>query len=157
MNHPKRLLLGLVLACFFQLGYSQSSEMSMEQAIDYALINSPEIQDALLKVQDAEAQILQSKSTGLPQLSANGTYQRYFQVPLVPLPPEFTGGGGPTEVSFVQKNNLTGTVNLDAMVFDAAYFVALKAARSARNYAQVELINSQRAVRQRPHDVQCPG
>ncbi len=156
MNHPKRLLLGLIFVCFFQLGYSQSSEMSMEQAIDYALINSPEIQDALLKVQDAEAQILQSKSTGLPQLSANGTYQRYFKVPLVPLPPEFTGGSGPTEVSFVQKNNLTGSVNLDAMVFDAAYFVALKAARSARNYAQVELMTSQRVVRQQVRDVYLP-
>lgn len=156
MNHPLRLALGLILLSWFQLGLAQSSEMSMEQAIDYALTNSPEIQDALLKVQDAEAQILQSKSTGLPQLSASGQYQRYFKVPLVPLPPEFTGPDGPQEVSFVQKNNLTGSVNLDAMIFDAAYFVALKAARSARSYAQLELVNSQREVRKQVRDVYLP-
>ncbi|MEL7248319.1 MAG: TolC family protein [Bacteroidota bacterium] len=151
-----RLWLGLVLMASVQLSYAQSSDLSMEQAIDYALTNSPNIQDALLKVQDAEAVIKQSKSTGLPQVSANGTYQRYFQVPLVPLPPEFTGPGGPTEVSFVQKNNLTGVVNLDAMVFDAAYFVALKAARAARNYAQVELMTTQREVRKQVRDVYLP-
>lgn len=156
MNHPKRLLLGLIFVCMLQLGYTQSANLSMEQAIDFALTNSPEIQDALLKVQDAEARILESKSTGLPQLSANGTYQRYFKVPLVPLPPEFTGPDGPSEVSFVQKNNLTTSVNLDAMLFDAAYFVALKAARSARNYAQVELLTSQREVRKQVRDVYLP-
>ena len=156
MNHPMRLWLCLVLLGLVQMSHAQSSDMSMEQAIDYALTNSPDIQDALLKVQDAEAVINESKSTGLPQISANGTYQRYFQVPLVPLPPEFTGPDGPSEVSFVQKNNLTGVVNLDAMVFDAAYFVALKAARSARNYAQVELMTTQREVRKQVRDVYLP-
>lgn len=127
----------------------------MDQLIDYALANSPEILDAQLKVQDAEAQILQSKSTGLPQLSGTGTYQRYFEVPIVPLPPEFTGGE-PQEVSFVLRNNLTAGVSLDAMIFDAAYFVALKAARAARTYAQLELVDRQRQVRQQVRDVYLP-
>lgn len=157
MNHPTRVVIFCALMTLVQVGWTQTAEMSMEQLIDYALSNSPEMLDAQLKVQDAEAQILQSKSTGLPQLSASGTYQRYFKVPIVPLPPEFTGGGGPQEVSFVLKNNLTGAVNLDAMVFDAAYFVALKAARAARTYAQLELEDRKRQVRQQVRDVYLPA
>lgn len=155
MNHPLRVLVFCTLMTMLQAGWSQSAEMSMDQLIDYALANSPEMLDAQLKVQDAEAQILQSKSTGLPQVSGTGTYQRYFEVPIVPLPPEFTGGE-PQEVSFVLKNNFTAGVNLDAMIFDAAYFVALKAARAARTYAQLELIDRQRQVRQQVRDVYLP-
>lgn len=149
MNYPsvKSALFLCALLSLLQVVRAQETEMSMEQLIDYALSNSPEIINAQLKVQDAEAQILQSKSTGLPQVNATGTYQRYFKVPIVPLPAEFTGGGEPQEVSFVLKNNLTGGVNLDAMVFDAAYFVALKAARAARNYAQLEMLQSKREIR----------
>lgn len=156
MNHPLRVVLFCTLMTILQAGWSQSAEMSMDQLIDYALANSPEMLDAQLKIQDAEAQILQSKSTGLPQLSGTGTYQRYFKVPIVPLPPEFTGGGEPQEISFVLKNNLTGGVNLDAMIFDAAYFVALRAARAARTYAQLELVDRQRQVRQQVRDVYLP-
>jgi outer membrane protein TolC len=155
MNHPLRVVLLCTLMTMLQTGWSQSAEMSMDQLIDYALANSPEMLDAQLKVQDAEAQILQSKSTGLPQVSGSGTYQRYFEVPVVPLPAEFTGGE-PQEVSFVLKNNLTAGVNLDAMIFDAAYFVALKAARAARTYAQLELVDRQRQVRQQVRDVYLP-
>ncbi|WP_367388686.1 TolC family protein [Lewinella sp. LCG006] len=155
MNHPLRVLVFCTLMTMLQAGWSQSAEMSMDQLIDYALANSPEMLDAQLKVQDAEAQILQSKSTGLPQVSGTGTYQRYFEVPIVPLPPEFTGGE-PQEVSFVLKNNFTAGVNLDAMIFDAAYFVALKAARAARTYAQLELVDRQRQVRQQVRDVYLP-
>lgn len=155
MNHPLRVVLLCTLMTMLQTGWSQSAEMSMDQLIDYALANSPEMLDAQLKVQDAEAQILQSKSTGLPQVSGSGTYQRYFEVPVVPLPAEFTGGE-PQEVSFVLKNNFTAGVNLDAMIFDAAYFVALKAARAARTYAQLELVDRQRQVRQQVRDVYLP-
>lgn len=155
MNHPLRVVLFCTLMTMLQTGWSQSAEMSMDQLIDYALANSPEMLDAQLKVQDAEAQILQSKSTGLPQVSGSGTYQRYFEVPVVPLPAEFTGGE-PQEVSFVLKNNFTAGVNLDAMIFDAAYFVALKAARAARTYAQLELVDRQRQVRQQVRDVYLP-
>jgi outer membrane protein TolC len=155
MNHPLRVVLLCTLMTMLQTGWSQSAEMSMDQLIDYALANSPEMLDAQLKIQDAEAQILQSKSTGLPQVSGTGTYQRYFEVPIVPLPAEFTGGE-PQEVSFVLKNNITGGVNLDAMIFDAAYFVALRAARAARTYAQLELVDRQRQVRQQVRDVYLP-
>ena len=107
------LVVGLLFA---NLGlHAQSDGMNLQQAIDYALGNHPDIQDAQLKIQDADIRIKENLATGLPQLTASGQYQRYFEVPVVPLPPEFTGGGEPQEVSFVLKNNLTGSLNLDAL------------------------------------------
>ncbi|MEZ4984549.1 MAG: TolC family protein [Saprospiraceae bacterium] len=156
MNHRQCLLLfGSWMLFFPMLVWSQPTDLTLEAAIQMAMTHNPEVQDARLKVLDAEARILESKSTGLPQVSASGSYQRYFKVPLVPLPAEFTGGE-PQNVSFVLKNNLTGAVNVDAMVFDAAYLVALKASRAAREYAQLALADRQRQVRQSVRDVYLP-
>jgi outer membrane protein TolC len=148
------LVVGLL---FTRLGLqAQNDGMNLQQAIDYALANHPDIQDAQLKIQDADIRIKENLATGIPQLTASGQYQRYFEVPVVPLPPEFTGGGEPQEVSFVLKNNLTGSLNLDAMIFDASYFVGLRAARASRSYAQLELNERRRQVRNQVRDAYLP-
>lgn len=134
---------------------AQDGAMTLSAAISYALANNPDIKDAQLRVADADAQIKENTATGLPQLSASGSYQRYFKVPLVPLPAALTGGE-PQQISFVLKNNITGAVNLDAMLFEAAYFVALKAARAAREYAQLDLADRQRKVRNQVREVYLP-
>jgi outer membrane protein len=155
MNHLSRTFLLLALLVHSLSGQAQSGDMSLSQAIAYAQTNHPDLLDAQLKIRDAEEVIKQSIATGLPQLSAGGTYQYYFKVPVVPLPAAFTGGE-PQNVSFVLKNNLTGSVNLDAMVFDAAYFVGLRAARAARNFAQLELNDRQRQVRGQVRNAYLP-
>ncbi|MEL7222663.1 MAG: TolC family protein, partial [Bacteroidota bacterium] len=148
------LVIALMLA---NLGLQAQSEgMNLQQAIDYALANHPDIQDAQLNIQDAEVQIRENLATGLPQITGSGQYQYYFEVPVVPLPPEFTGGGDPQEVSFVLRNNLTGGINLNTMIFNASYFVGLRAARASRSYAQLELSEQKRQVTQQVRDAYLP-
>jgi outer membrane protein TolC len=138
------------------LGQEATTSLDLSEAIRYAEQHSVNIQAALLKVRDAEAQIKESRSRGLPQLNGSGAYNYYFDVPVQPLPELFQVPGGPTEISFLLPNNLTLSANLDAMVFDPVYFVALKAARAARTYAQLELNTEKRKVRQSVRDAYLP-
>lgn len=129
----------------------QAEQLSLQQAIHYALEQSTAIKDAKIAIADAEQRIIENRAWGLPQLTGDLNFQRYLQVPKVPLPVALIGEnpppGTPTEVSFFLKNNFTASVMLDAVIFDGSYFVGLQAARTFRSYTQQELISKQREVK----------
>jgi outer membrane protein len=89
--HPKLLWLIFALLAFSGQSYAQqtATQMSLEDAINYALTETMTIKDAQINIADAEQQITERRSFGLPQLTGGVTYQRYLQVPIQPLPPTF--------------------------------------------------------------------
>lgn len=158
-----------------------SSPMSLEDAIQYALKQSNTVKDAQINLIDAEQQIAERRSTGLPQLTGNLNFQRYLKVPVQPLPDNFrvfgaaftdlapflseetlallnqgNGEGNSDGVSFFLKNNFNATLNLDAMIFDGSYFVALQAAKAYRTYVSQDLLTKQREVRNATIDAYLP-
>lgn len=78
------LLLALPLSA-----QQQAVQMSLDEAIDYALENSLKIKDAQIAIADAEEQIVERRSTGLPQVNGSLNYQHYLAVPRQPLPEGF--------------------------------------------------------------------
>lgn len=157
MNHSiSRIAVLFCFAILSQAAIAQNAIMSLEQAVDYATQNSPEIRDAVLKVQDAEAQIVENRSRGLPQINGSVNYQRYLKVPQQPLPEVFQMPGAPESISFVLKNNLVAAANLETMVFDGVYFVALKAAKAARSYAQAELVSREKSLKKQVRQAYLP-
>ena len=135
---------------------AQPATLSLDDAVQYALDNSLTVQNARLTIADADAQISERLSTGLPQINASAGFTHYLQVPVQPLPEafvEFLQQGAPPgteidrEASFFLKNNLTTGVNLTTTIFDASYFVSVAAARAAKDYAQIDLQTTQREVR----------
>ena len=131
------------------VGYAQT-QMTLQEAIDYAFANNLEIKRAQLNVADADAQILERRSSGLPSLTADVNFNHFLQVPVSTLPDAFQeliriGNGGelPPDFSptaaFQLKNNFSAGLNLRTMVFDGSFFTALKAARIYKSYALEEL------------------
>ncbi len=59
-------------------------------------------------------------------------------------------------IAFFRKNNLTASINLDAMVFDGSYFVALQAARAYRAYTEKEFATKKREVENAVMDAYLP-
>lgn len=151
MNYPKNTLTFLLLCLLASLSAQEpaGNQLSLEGAIDYALSNSNAMANARLGVQDADLLIKERLSTGLPNINAGLNYQHYLQVPVQAIPPEFLPPGqeGPTEVSFLLKNNFTADIGLQTMVFDGSFFVGLRAAREARSYAQLQLDTEARKVK----------
>ncbi len=129
--------------------------VSLQDAIDYAWTNSLSVKNAQINIADAEQQIIERRSIGLPQLSGELNYQRYLQVPKQPLPEAFVeliralnpNGEVSSEASFFLQNNFNASLNLDAMLFDGSYFVGLQAAKAYRNYVQVDLNVQRRTVK----------
>lgn len=146
-------LLFLLLSALTHL--AAQSPMTLEQAVAYAQNQNQSIQLAKLNVEDANAQIVERKAFGIPQLTAEVGYNRFLELPITIIPPEFgidpsTGQPNPNfnrEVRFGVKNNLTGTLALRTMLFDPSYFVGLRAARAYREYTAQELVSTQRNVR----------
>ncbi|KGE84877.1 hypothetical protein IX84_30925 [Phaeodactylibacter xiamenensis] len=168
------LLLALPL-----LAQQQAVQMSLDDAIDYALENSLTIKDAQIAIADAEEQIVERRSSGLPQVNGSLNYQHYLAVPRQPLPEGFDifglfgqvlavdlydqlsnqtqmavdesfsgngGGGGDEGIAFFLRNNFTAGIDVNAMIFDGSFFVALKAARAYRQYTLRDFATTQREV-----------
>jgi outer membrane protein len=133
------ILFPLLLVCVF-LQAQEPKQFTLEEAIKYALENSVDMRLAQINIADAEEQIVESRSFGIPQVSAGVDYQYFLQVPASvvdisnfdPSVPE----GTYEKLEFGLKNNLTASINARALLFDASYLTGLRAAKSYRNYAQ---------------------
>jgi len=138
-----------------QAAQQGATTLTLDEAIDYAWSNSNEIKNARLAVADAEQQIVEQRSTGLPSLNGDLNYQRFLAIPQQALPDAFVdflqstnpGEEVDREVAFQLKNNFTASLNLDAMVFDPKYFAALRAARTFRTYTAQELMVVKRDIK----------
>lgn len=169
----------LLLLALPLLAQRQAVQMSLDDAIDYALENSLTIKDAQIAIADAEQQIVERRSTGLPQVNGSLNFQHYLAVPRQPLPEGFDifglfgqvlavdlydqlsnqtqmavdesfsgngGGGGDEGIAFFLRNNFTAGIDVNAMIFDGSFFVALKAARAYRQYTLRDFATTQREV-----------
>ncbi len=142
----------------------ESNAFSLEDAVQFAFSNNLQIQNAQLNIQDADQQIYERRSIGLPQISGELGYQYYPQRPISVLPEELaidpnTGMPLPQEqreVSFVLAHNFTAGVSLSSLVFDGSYFVGLRAARLYRDYVQKELQSTRRTVRNQVSEAYLP-
>lgn len=113
-------------------------ELSLKDAINYALENKADAKKAKLSVENSEYQIEEVRSRALPTITANGnlTYNPILQ--LNALPGDFFGAPGTTILAPLgQEWVSTAGVNLNQAIFDMSVFTGLKAARSTREFYQV--------------------
>lgn len=138
--------------------------MNLNRAVAFAQENNQQVRLSRLNMEDANAQIIERRAFGIPQLSADVGYTRFLALPITILPVEFgldpaTGEPNPNfnrEVRFGVKNNLTGNLALRTMVFDPSYFVGLQAARAYRDYTAQEMQTVQREIRHQVIEAYLP-
>ncbi len=149
--------------CFLVIslpGYSQQS-FTLEEAIRYAFANSTELKLVDQDITDAEGQILEYKSIGIPKVNGSVGYQYFINIPTQILP-DFLGPAvdgrlvnysliDESEVlppsakglpaQFGTKNNLSAGIDINTLIVDGSYFIGLKAVRMAR-----DLVRRRRAI-----------
>jgi outer membrane protein len=160
----------------------EAVRMSLEEAINYAAKNTNSIKTLQNGIQDAELLIKENLATGLPQVSAEVSYNYYFLAPQSLLPDfispatygvltkegvkngsgqaiTFPAGLGTTftKVSFVQKNSLSGGLTANQLIYSPSYNVAVRASKLARELAKVQLTAKQIEVRNQVTDAYLPG
>ena len=119
----------------------EPQQLSLADAINYALEHKADAEKARLDVQKGELEIAETKASALPTLaiSGNTNYNPLLQENV--LPGEIFGQPGTNvKVAFGQKWTSTFTAQVNQTIFNQAVFTGLKAARSTREFY---LINAQ--------------
>lgn len=141
---------------------------TLEEAQAYALQNNINVKVKETDVDIAKEQIREIRATGLPQVGASVRYQHFIQLPTSILPGTFspkqdfffvndTEGNirpmstvvldedgmpvpGPSvEAAFGTKNNMTGSIDANQLLFSGAYLTALEAAREYVDLREMEI------------------
>ncbi|UFH36413.1 TolC family protein [Flavobacterium acetivorans] len=132
----------LILITIFTFALTANAQgvksLTLKEAINYALENKADAQKAKLKVENSEYQIQEVRSRALPQISANGglTYNPIIQTTVI----DGAGFGQPgttIQAAFGQKWNSVAGVSLTQNLFDQSVFTGLKAAKSTREFYQI--------------------
>lgn len=119
----------VALPVYSQEEESVSLELSLQEAVDYALENNYNIRNARLDIEAAKKEVWKTTATGLPQANASLDYQ-YIPgtLPTVEFPAP--GGEGAQEVTLATKSSATYNVRVTQLVFRGEYFVGLQASRT---------------------------
>lgn len=129
----------LVIAFFISANVqAQSQTLTLKDAINYALENKAEAKKAKLQVEKGAYEIQEVRSRALPQISANGglTHNPIIQTTVI----DGAGFGAPgttIQAAFGQKWISTAGISLNQALYDQSVFIGLKAAKSTREFYQI--------------------
>ncbi|RDV13586.1 TolC family protein [Pontibacter diazotrophicus] len=135
----KYLALGLLLTwitpAFAQAPVTgQVKELTLQESIQYALSNNQDIKKASYDEQIAHQIIRETKSVGLPQVTASGGLDYFPALPTQILPGELAGQPGTDiPVQFGKDYNVKGNVQIQQLLFNQSYFVGLQAAKTTQD------------------------
>ncbi|WP_177763053.1 TolC family protein [Flavobacterium sp. I3-2] len=136
----KKLTVALVALLFGNIVQAQQV-LTLKDAVNFALENKAEAIKAKLDVKNSEFMIDEVRASALPQISANGglTYNAILQETALDF-------GGTSQVIKMGKPwQSTASVSLNQQIFNQAVFTGLKAAKSTREFYQInaKLTNEQ--------------
>jgi outer membrane protein len=142
MKHRSKFFITLLLLGICSFSFGQTTQLSLNDALTYALKNHPDIKNKVLGEAYADAQVLETKSIGIPQVSANvqfinNTQKQVFVFPL---------NGVPTPIRVGNTYVTTGTIQANWLAIDASYFLGLKAAKGFTDLAKLQTGLSSRDV-----------
>ena len=114
-------------------------KFSLEQAIAFAMDNSNEIKLEKKEIEDAEGQILEYKSIGIPKLDLTADYNYNIEVPTILVPNFNNPSEGLVPAQFGTDQVVTAGVGFNTLVFDFGWLQGLKAQEMFRELVVREL------------------
>ncbi len=120
---------------FFCTGFLFAQEelnISMQEAIDYAIKNNYDNKVAVNNIEAAKERKWETTTMGLPQINGKVDYQNWLKQQVSLLPAELSGGtpGTFTPVKFGTKQTMGASVTLTQLIFDGSYLVGLQSAKT---------------------------
>ena len=135
----ERKIIIIILCCFTFIVNSQEIEvLTLKDAVNHALENKADAKKSKLKIENSEYQIQEVRSRALPQISANGSlnHNPVLQTSVIDGS-SFGQPGTIIQATFGQKWNSIAGVSLTQTIFDQSVFMGLKAAKSTREFYQI--------------------
>ena len=156
------LLVTLILAAPALSQAQQSSagqSFTLEQAVEYALLNSPTAKNATLDERIADGMVKETRGIGLPQISAtvgiqhNQKLPRFFSqynpdqqgfIDLSAIPGIQAGDVVALQNFFQLKSAGNAQLSVTQILFNGSYLVGLQAANAYRELSTKQKIQSKR-------------
>ena len=128
----KILIIGLGILLNANIAAQESISLSLQQAVDYALINSYAAINANRDIDAAKKKKWETTTIGLPEITAKIDYQNWLKQQVSLIPAEFFGGnqGEFAEITFGTKNTMNASATLNQLIFDGSYLVGLQSAKT---------------------------
>lgn len=136
-----KLIILLLLAVFALGATAQTQEFTLKEAQDYAIKHNYQAKNAIIDVAIAARKVKETIAGGLPQATANVSYNNFINLATSLIPSEFFGGepGTYMEVSFGTKHNASIDGQISQLIFSGSYFVGLKASKAFQNMSELQL------------------
>jgi len=129
----KRLI--IALCCFVSFSLHAQHSFSVKEAQDFGLAHNRDVKNAILGVDIASKQMLETISVGLPQINAEAQWQKYLEIPTLLLPtqdPEVLN-----EMKFGIPHTTSANITASQLLFSGSYIVGLQAAKSFMSFAKL--------------------
>ena len=134
----KNTILITLLTFTLSVSAQKVAPLTLKDAITFALENKAEAKKAKLEVENSEYKIQEARSRALPQITANGSLNYNPILQLNALPGDFFGAPGTTILAPLgQKWNSIAGVSVSQALFDQSVFTGLKAAKTTREFYQI--------------------
>lgn len=134
----KNTILITLLTFTLSVSAQEVAQLSLKEAITFALENKSEAKKAKLDLQNSEYKIQEVRSRALPQISANGSLNYNPILQTTVIDGENFGAPGTTiQAAFGQKWNSVAGISVSQALFDQSVFTGLKAARTTREFYQI--------------------
>lgn len=137
------LLIGIGLSLIPIASAAQVEEqaISLTEAVKFALEHNATVHQARYDQEISEYQIKEVRSSGLPQISGEGQFQGFPNLPTQLLPGEIIGQPGTQiPVQFGTTYNTSGTIKVSQLLYSQELFSGLKAAKDSRElYALLKI------------------
>lgn len=137
MNKISLLFLLAWLPMSAQENADQKYNLSLDEAIAYALEHNYSSINAGRDIEIARQKKRETTATGLPQINAAVDYVNNFVIQKSVIPAELIPGGTPGEfiaVEFSPKQTMNARSTLNQLLFDGSYIVALQASKTYLKY-----------------------
>ncbi|WP_026950488.1 TolC family protein [Algoriphagus mannitolivorans] len=135
----------LFLVAFSSPNFAQqTAELTLREAVEYAIENNPQTKNARLEVFVSKATQKEYTAPGLPQITGSYNLDYNPKIPVVFLPnqPPFGDPTNPSDVipaRFGVSYSSGLGINLSQMIFDGSFFVGLRAAKTLQELTQYDL------------------
>jgi len=123
MTNKLVLLFSLLLSLQIT-AQEETLDLSLQEAIDYAIKNNITAKNATLDITAAEKQKWETTAIGLPQISAKVDYNNNLKQQLQAV--DFDQDG---IIDFGAKQSVNATATLNQLLFDGSYLVGLQSAK----------------------------
>lgn len=129
---------------------AQSNSFSLQQAVDYALKNSPSQKNAEMDVQSADYRRKEITGMGLPQVSGSFDFKDYLRLPVQVVDANAFSPAVPkgtyTTLTFGVQYGATAGLNVSQLIFSSDYIFGLRASSEYMKLAEMSAIRTKADV-----------